>query len=127
MCPCVPDATIKNTCLTVYIVLLGFSYRIFESCRKAKVTPVFKMGKKEDSGNYRPVSLTSIHGKVMEQLILDVISKQVEEKKVSRSRHHGFIKEKSCLTHLLAFYDSMTGWVGEGRAVDVFCLHFSKT
>ena len=36
-------------------------------------------------GNYRPVSLTSIPGKVMEQLILDVISKQVEEKKVIRS------------------------------------------
>jgi len=27
----VPGAAIKNTCLTVYIVLLGFSYRIFES------------------------------------------------------------------------------------------------
>jgi len=29
--PRVPGAAIKNTCLTVYIVLLGFSYRIFES------------------------------------------------------------------------------------------------
>jgi len=29
--PHVPSAAIKNTCLTVYVVLLGFSYRIFES------------------------------------------------------------------------------------------------
>jgi len=29
--PRVPSAAIKNTCLTVYIVLLGFSYRTFES------------------------------------------------------------------------------------------------
>jgi len=43
--------------------------------RKASVTPVFKKGKKKDTANYRPVSLTSIPGKVMEQLILDVISK----------------------------------------------------
>jgi len=43
--------------------------------RKASVTPVFKKGKKEDPGNYRPVSLTSIPGKVMEQLILEVIIK----------------------------------------------------
>jgi len=47
-------------------------------------------GKKEDPGNYRPVSLTSILRKVMEQLILEVINKQVEEKKVIRSSQHGF-------------------------------------
>jgi len=56
-----------------------------EDWRKANVTPVFKKGKKEEPGNYRPVSLTSIPGKVMEQLILEVINKQVEEKKVIRS------------------------------------------
>jgi len=52
----------------------------------------FKKSKKEDPGNYRSVSLTSIPGKVMEQLILEVIMKQVEEKKVIRSSQHGFTK-----------------------------------
>jgi len=51
--------------------------------RKANVTPIFKKGKKEDPGNYRPVSLTSIPGKVMQQLILEVINKQVEEIRLS--------------------------------------------
>jgi len=97
-----------------------------EDWRKASVTPVFKKGKKEDPGNYRPVSLTSIPGKVMEQLILEVILKQVEEKKVIRSSQHGFTKGKLCLTNLIAFYDGMTGWVDEGRAVDVVYLDFSK-
>ena len=54
-----------------------------EDWRKANVTPVFKKGKKEEPLNYRPVSLTSIPGKVMEQLILEVIIKQLEEKKLS--------------------------------------------
>jgi len=57
---------------------------------------------------------------------LEVILKQVEEKKVIRSSHHGFTKGKSCLTNLTALYDGMTGWVDEGRAVDVAYLDFSK-
>ena len=45
----------------------------------------------------------------MEQLILEVIIKQVEEKKAIRSSQHGFTKAKSCLTNLIAFYYGMTG------------------
>ncbi|GAB0177007.1 mitochondrial enolase superfamily member 1 [Grus japonensis] len=97
-----------------------------EDWRKANVTPVFKKDKKEDLGKYRPVSLTSIPGKVMEQLILGTISKHVEEKKVIGSGLHGFTKGKSCLTNLIAFYDGLIGWVDEGRAVDVVYLDFSK-
>jgi len=42
--------------------------------RLAKVMiPVYKQGRKEDAGNYRPVSLTSVLVKVMEQLILSAI------------------------------------------------------
>ena len=47
----------------------------------ANVTPVFKKGKKEDPGNCRPVSLISIPGKVMEQLVLDAISRQFSRKR----------------------------------------------
>ncbi|KFP23397.1 RNA-directed DNA polymerase from mobile element jockey, partial [Colius striatus] len=53
-----------------------------EDWRKANVTPVFKKGRKDDPGNYRLVSLTSIPGKVMEQLILNVVTKLMEEKMV---------------------------------------------
>ncbi|GAB0183856.1 mitochondrial enolase superfamily member 1 [Grus japonensis] len=98
------------------------SGEVSEDWRKANVTPVFKKGKKEDPGNYRPVSLTSIPGKVMEQLILGVINKHVEEKVVIGSGQHGCSKGKSCMTNLIAFYDGMTSWVDEGRAVDVVYL-----
>ncbi|KFV84008.1 RNA-directed DNA polymerase from mobile element jockey, partial [Struthio camelus australis] len=66
-------------------IILERSWRsgeVPEDWKKANVTPVFQKGKKEEPGNYRPVSLTSIPGKVMEQLILEVITKHLEDKKV---------------------------------------------
>jgi len=53
-------------------------------------------------------------------------SLKCEEKKVIRSSQHGFTKGKSCLTNLIAFCNDMTGWVDEGRAVDVVYPDFGK-
>ncbi|KFP65327.1 hypothetical protein N322_00874, partial [Cariama cristata] len=47
--------------------------------RLANVTPFYKMGRKEDLGNYRPVSLTSVQGKVMEQIILSEITRHMQD------------------------------------------------
>uniref|UniRef100_A0A493SZI7 Reverse transcriptase domain-containing protein n=1 Tax=Anas platyrhynchos platyrhynchos TaxID=8840 RepID=A0A493SZI7_ANAPP len=36
------------------------------------------------------------------------------------------MKGRSCLTNLISFYDKVTHWVDDGKAVDVVCLDFSK-
>ncbi|KAJ7403266.1 RNA-directed DNA polymerase from mobile element jockey-like protein [Pitangus sulphuratus] len=102
------------------------SKRGHEEWKKANVTPVFKKDKKKEPGNYRPFSLTSIPGKVMEHLILEAISIHMDDKKMIRCSQHGFTKGKPCLTNLIAFYDETTTWVDEGRAVDIVYLRFSK-
>ncbi|KAK4829421.1 hypothetical protein QYF61_004296 [Mycteria americana] len=94
--------------------------------RLANVTPIFKKGQKEDPGNYRPVSLTSVPGKLMEQIILSAITRHVENNQGIKPSQHGFRKGRSCLTNLISFYDKVTRLVDEGKAVDVVYLDFSK-
>ncbi|KAK4816002.1 hypothetical protein QYF61_010870 [Mycteria americana] len=90
------------------------------------VMPIYKKGRKENPGNYRPVSLTLVPGKVMEQVMLSAITWHVQDKQVIRPSQHGFMKGRSCLTNLISFYYNMTCLVHEGKAVDFVYLDFSK-
>ncbi|XP_050792312.1 myoD family inhibitor domain-containing protein isoform X1 [Gopherus flavomarginatus] len=94
--------------------------------KKANVVPIFIKGKEEDPGNYRPVSLSSMPGKIMEQVLKESILKHLEEKKVIRNSQHGFTKGKSCLTNPVSFYEEISGSVDKGKVVDVLFLDFSK-
>jgi len=94
--------------------------------RIANVTPIYKKGQKEDPGNYRPVSLTLVPGKIMERFILSALTGHVKDNQGIRPSQHGFMKGRCCLTNLISFYDQVTCPVDEGKAVDVIYLDFSK-
>jgi len=97
-----------------------------DDCRIASVTPIYKKGQKEDPGNYRPVSLTSVLGKVMQQIILSAITWHTQDNQVIRPSQHGFMKGRSCLTNLISFYEKEIHLVDEGKAVDVVYLDVSN-
>ena len=60
-----------------------------EDWRLANVTPIYKKGCREDPGNYRPVSLTSVPGKIMEQTVLKEITRHVQDNRGIRPSQHG--------------------------------------
>ena len=76
--------------------------------RIASVTPIYKNGQKEDPGNYRPVSLTSMLGKIIELFILSALTGHVKDNQGIRPSQHGFMKGRSCLTNLISSYDQVT-------------------
>jgi len=94
--------------------------------RLANVTTIYKKGWKEEPGNCKPVSLTSVLGKIMKWFILSAFTRHVQDNRGLRPSQHGFTKGKSCLTNLISFYDQVTCLVDEGKAVDVVYLDFSN-
>lgn len=73
--------------------------------RVVNVTPIFKKGGGEKTGNYRPVSRTSVMGKILKSIIKDFIAENLENSGRIRQSQHGFMKGKSCLTNLLESFE----------------------
>ena len=94
--------------------------------RIADVTPIYKKGPPENRGNYRPISLTSVIGKLLEGVIKNKIVDHIEQNNLFRNSQHGFRQGRSCLTNLLEFFHQLFITYDQSRAVDIIYLDFQK-
>uniref|UniRef100_A0A8B9F9T5 Reverse transcriptase domain-containing protein n=1 Tax=Amazona collaria TaxID=241587 RepID=A0A8B9F9T5_9PSIT len=97
-----------------------------QQLEKEKYNPIFKKGKMDEPGNYRPVSHTSVPGKILEQILLEGMLRHVKNNKVLGDSQHGFTKGKSCLTNLVAFHDGATELMDGSTVLDVIYLDLCK-
>ena len=94
--------------------------------KEAQVSPIFKKGKKNAPGNYRPVSLTSIICKVFETFIRDALCNHLSSNKLLSKDQFGFSKGRSCISQLLVTIDEWLTYMDKKIPVDVAYLDFRK-
>ena len=118
------DELVKPLCVLFNLSLETGS--LPQDWRDANVTPLFKKGSKSMAANYRPISLTSKIGKILESIIKDNIVNHLEKFNLIRDSQHGFRKGRSCLTNLLDFMETVTQYLDVGQPVDLVYLDFAK-
>ena len=94
--------------------------------KKAEVKPIFKKGSKNDPGNYRPVSLTSIVCKVFEGIIRDSLNKHLLDNNLLSDHQYGFMSGRSCTTQLLTTINDWMLLLDDKKPVDVVYLDLQK-
>lgn len=121
----------ENKSMLLYPLKVIFERSLYESklpemWKMANVSAIFKSGEKQKPENYRPISLTSVPGKLMEKIIRDSIVQHMTENNLFTPAQHGFIKGKSCLTQLIEFIEDISQAIDDGDTVDVIYLDFKK-
>ena len=128
----IPNSILKNLSKELSIPLTTIFNKSLsegslpEDWKTADVTAIFKKGNKSDPGNYRPVSLTSPIGKVLESFIKDQLQDFMESNNFLSDCQHGFRSNRSCVTQLLQTMNDLTKYTDNHENVDMFYLDFSK-
>ena len=83
---------LKECCESLYTFRKSLDTGIIpQGWKTANVTPIFKKGQKQKVNNYRPISLLSQAGKILESIICDVMTKFLTENNLINKHQHGFV------------------------------------
>ena len=77
------------------------------SFKEAAIIPVFKSGDESLPSNYRPISLTSVLSKVIENIICKQVLTYLSHRGYLNNTQHGFRSGRSCLSALVDVCDNI--------------------
>ena len=110
-----------------HIVNLSFQTGCFPDRLKiATITPIFKHGKRDEPGNYRPISVLSPLSKILEKCVKKCILGFFESKNLFAQNQYGFRTNHSTEHALLNFIDYATDELENGNFVMGVYLDIKK-
>ena len=81
---------------------------------------------KSNPANYRPISIISGVGKILESIIRDIIVAYINDYNLYSDCQHGFCKHRSCFTQLLHVVEDLSNMFNNSDPFDIIYLDFKK-
>ncbi|CAB3377302.1 Hypothetical predicted protein [Cloeon dipterum] len=130
----VPAVLLKRCAKTLCPSLAHIFNLLLRACdlpadwKCAAVTPIPKDGDKSDLRNYRPISVTSVVGMLLENHVRNQLAGFLETNIALPDNQHGFRERRSCTTMLLRTLDSWTAAIDKnsGGHVHAIFLDWAK-
>ena len=99
-----------------------------ENWKTANVVPIYKKGAKDDFRNYKPVSLCSAVGKIMERIVAKRLQLHLRMHGLVAEGEHGFCQGRSCPTQLVTMYHDWSSILDQQPSprIDAVFLDWSK-
>ena len=94
--------------------------------KQAKIIPVYKKGSFSDVSNYRPISLLSISGKLLESQICSIIDSHLQACNLLSEHQWGFRKGLSSEDLLLVMTEKWKLAMDKGQIVGAIFIDFQK-
>ena len=115
---CIPICNIFNQSISLGIFP--------DDWKCARVTPLFKVGDRNDVNNYRPISVISVVAKVFERIVYDQLYAYLEEHSIICKYQSGFRSTHSTATALLEATDTWAYNIDRGKINAVVFLDLKK-
>ena len=110
-------------------VLFNFSIvtgKVPDIWKQANITPIFKKNDASDPTNYRPISLLSSIGKVLEKLVHKRIFNFFRDNQIITTLQSGFVPGDSTVNQLVDIYNTFCKALDEGKEVHAIFCDISK-
>lgn len=95
-----------------------------DAWKNVKICPVFKAGKVNVIGNYRPIAILSNFAKAFELCIFTKLFPQIQNE--LSPNQHDFFPKRSTVTNLITFMEYTYKAIEEHQQADAIFMDFSK-
>jgi hypothetical protein len=118
---------ISNTLSRIFNISLQ-SGTFPEGWKRANVVPIYKKGAKDDFRNYRPVSLFSTVGKIMERIVSKRLQLHLRMHDLVAESQHGLCPGRSFATQIVTMYHDWSSNLDKNPSprIDAVFLDWSK-
>ena len=94
--------------------------------KKAIITPIYKKGSHDSPYNYRPISLTSVMCRILENIIANKVMDHLLTSNILSEYQFGFIPNRSICLQLLTILNHWFTSLDQGINVDIVYTDISK-